>query len=251
MQNIYYMNKILLVTDESTQSGFTTPSIKESLGFHNVGYEGIAYQTSLRLVYANSPLERKFNFILKRGFDILLSSLLILLLLSWLLPIIALLIKFDSRGPVFFLQKRNKKNGEIFTCIKFRSMVVNKEADKLAAYENDIRITAFGKFLRHHHLDELPQLFNVLYGDMSIIGPRPHMIIENIRYEKVVKEYSCRHQVKPGITGLAQSFGHFGYTMDLQKIKERVDIDLMYIKQWSIKMDIQIMLRTFRMISGI
>jgi len=245
------MNKILLVTNESTQSGFNRSSFKQSPDLHEVRYENMAYQTSMRLVYANSPLERTLNFILKRGFDILLSSILILFLLSWLIPIIAILIKLDSPGPVFFLQKRNKKNGGVFTCIKFRSMILNKEADKLPAFENDNRITAFGKFLRHHHLDELPQLFNVLYGDMSIIGPRPHMIIENIHYEKLVQEYSCRHQVKPGITGLAQSFGHFGYTIDLQKIRERVDIDLIYIKQWSIKMDLQIMLRTFRMISGI
>jgi putative colanic acid biosynthesis UDP-glucose lipid carrier transferase len=245
------MNKTTLVTNENAQPDLNTPSFKETPDFQEVRYENTTYQTSLKLVYANSPLEKEFNYILKRGVDILLSSLLILFLLSWLIPIIAFLIKSDSPGPVFFLQKRNKKDGGIFTCIKFRSMVVNKEADKLAAFEDDERITPIGKFLRRHHLDELPQLFNVLYGDMSIIGPRPHMLIENINYEKLVQEYACRHQVKPGITGLAQSLGHYGYTMDLQKIKERVDIDLVYIKHWSIKMDIQIMLRTFRMIFGI
>jgi putative colanic acid biosysnthesis UDP-glucose lipid carrier transferase len=244
------MNKTLLVTDENTTSDFINPPLTENPDLNQTPFETIT-QTSLRLVYADSPLEKKYNLLLKRGVDILLSSFLIVFLLSWLIPVIAILIKLDSPGPVFFLQKRNKKNGLPFICIKFRSMIVNKKADKLASYENDNRITKLGRTLRYYHLDELPQLFNVLFGDMSIIGPRPHMVVENKQYEKLIQEYSCRHQVKPGITGLAQSLGYFGSTPDLQKIKERVDFDLKYITHWSMKMDLQIMLRTFRMISGI
>jgi putative colanic acid biosynthesis UDP-glucose lipid carrier transferase len=116
------------------------------------------------------PLENNRNLIIKRSFDILVSSFLIVFILSWLIPLLAILIKLDSRGPVFFFQKRNKNGGGIFTCIKFRSMIVNKDADTLVACENDKRITRFGKFLRNNHIDELPQLFNVMAGDMSIIG---------------------------------------------------------------------------------
>jgi putative colanic acid biosynthesis UDP-glucose lipid carrier transferase len=241
------MNETLLGKGESFQADITVDNFTEIPDL----LENAAAQPSLRIVYTTSPLEWQFNAILKRTFDILLSSLLIILLLSWLIPILAILIKVDSSGPVFFLQRRNKRNGGIFTCMTFRSMVVNPEADTQGAYKNDRRITRLGKFLRVHHLDELPQLFNVLYGDMSIVGPRPHMIVENLQYEKLVTEYSCRHQVKPGITGLAQSLGYSGYTTDVQKLKERADLDLNYIKHWSMKMDMQIIFRTFRMISGI
>ena len=220
-------------------------------------YNGIPYDDSqltnndyidnVRSIYGNlrSPLEARLNMLYKRCFDIILSSFLLLGLLSWLVPLFIILIKLDSKGPAFFLQKRKKKNGKLFTCIKLRTMVVNEEADRIAALENDSRITRIGKILRQYHVDELPQLWNVLIGDMSIIGPRPYMLIENLNYEKQIKEYSDRYKVKPGITGLAQSLGYFGFTDDLQKIDERVMLDLIYIKRWSFKMDIQILARTF------
>lgn len=198
-----------------------------------------------------TPLENKGNFIIKRGFDILISLVLIVAILSWLIPLLAILIKLDSRGSVFFLQKRNKNAGRLFTCIKFRSMFINKEADILVACENDKRVTRFGKFLRKYHIDELPQLFNVLIGDMSIIGPRPHMVSENIMYANLLHDYDYRHSVKPGITGLAQSYGNFGATTDLEKVKERTDLDIHYIRTWSLKMDIKILYRTFLLILGL
>jgi lipopolysaccharide/colanic/teichoic acid biosynthesis glycosyltransferase len=211
----------------------------------------IRFKTAaIRLPLSGFPLEKIHNKATKRGFDIILSVILIITILSWLIPLFAILIKLDSRGPVFFRQKRNRNGGKLFTCIKFRTMVVNEEADLRAARHNDERITGFGKFLRHHHLDELPQLFNVLLGDMSVIGPRPYMVKENLYYESLVEAYSHRHTIKPGITGLAQSFGYFGSLHDLGKVKERVDLDIIYINNWSLGMDVKILYRTFMMAFG-
>jgi putative colanic acid biosysnthesis UDP-glucose lipid carrier transferase len=195
-----------------------------------------------------SPLDHRLNKFVKRLYDIVISSAGILLLLSWMTPVMAILIILDSKGPVFFLQKRLKKGGKYFNCIKFRTMMINPEADTLAAYENDHRITRVGRFLRRHHLDELPQLWNVLVGDMSIIGPRPYMITDSLKYERAVDKYKLRYKVKPGITGLAQSFGHFGSVAGEEKMNERVNYDLNYIMNWSLKMDLHIICRTLWMI---
>jgi putative colanic acid biosysnthesis UDP-glucose lipid carrier transferase len=190
------------------------------------------------------PLDKASNRALKRAIDIFLSSLVIVVLLSWLIPLIAILIKLSSKGPVFFLQKRNKRNGELFTCIKFRSMRKNADADILPASKNDARITGFGRFLRSYHLDELPQFFNVLCGDMSIIGPRPHMVSENIKFDELIKNYSRRHKVKPGITGLAQVLGYLGHVDELEKMEARVRMDIFYGRHWSPKLDMLILYRT-------
>lgn len=172
----------------------------------------------------------------------------IILILSWLTPLLALLIRLDSKGPVFFRQRRNRNHGLIFNCLKFRTMVVNADADVLSAVENDERITRVGIFLRKHHLDELPQLINVFIGDMSMIGPRPHMIYENEKYQQLFDEYLVRHSILPGITGLAQSYGNFGATDDLEKVRERTRLDLLYIRKWSYLMDLKILVRTGRLI---
>lgn len=198
-----------------------------------------------------SPLSNKYNAYCKRIFDIMLSIILIVLLLSWILPLLAILIMIDSKGPVFFLQKRIKSRGQQFKCLKFRTMIVNKEADILSSYENDSRITKPGRLLRRFHIDELPQLFNVLLGDMSIVGPRPHMVTENSRFDNLIANYSRRHQIKPGITGMAQSSGNFGASEQMEKITARLDLDLLYIRDWSLGMDIKILLRTVRLIFGI
>ncbi|MEX6686397.1 sugar transferase [Danxiaibacter flavus] len=191
------------------------------------------------------PLQKQYNVFLKRAFDIIVSSAAVLFILSWLVPLIACIIKLNSKGPVFFVQKRNKKNGEVFNCIKFRTMVVNADADRKGAYKNDQRITSVGNFFRKTHLDELPQFFNVLRGEMSFVGPRPYMIAENRRNETLIASYKLRHDVKPGITGLAQSLGHYGFTEDANMLKARLDMDLHYIYHWSLKMDMTIILRTF------
>ena len=202
------------------------------------------------LIPLYSPLSIKYNAHLKRYFDVMISLVLIVFLLSWLIPILALIIKLTSRGPVFFLQQRTKSLGRTFTCIKLRTMIVNRDADILSACENDSRITKVGRILRRYHLDELPQLFNVLIGDMSIIGPRPHMLVENSKFEILLAEYSSRHSIRPGLTGLAQSYGNFGATKEIEKMKDRVDLDIRYIREWSFLLDIKILLRTCALIIG-
>lgn len=199
----------------------------------------------------DQPLDHPGNRIFKRTADVILSFFVIVLLLSWLIPLIAIIIKLTSQGPVFFTQKRVKRNGEVFTCIKFRSMCVNDDADILPATKNDARVTKFGRFMRDHFLDELPQFFNVLLGDMSIIGPRPHMIYDNIAHEQMMKNYSYRHRVKPGITGLSQVLGFVGPIEDAQELSARVNIDIFYVRHWNARLDIIIFFRTIKkLVSG-
>lgn len=197
------------------------------------------------------PLERSLNSFFKRTFDLIASLLLLIFLFSWIFPIIALLIKLDSGGPVFFLQKRNKRNGTLFTCIKFRTMVVNDKADSLPALENDDRITRVGAFLRKNHWDELPQLFNVFLGDMSMIGPRPYMISDNEKYGKLIKNYFVRHKIKPGITGLAQVIDYVNPISKTEFMEQRVHKDVYYVYHWSPVLDAKIIVRTFFKMIGI
>ncbi|HLF46401.1 MAG TPA: sugar transferase [Chitinophagaceae bacterium] len=210
-----------------------------------VNFLGEKELTSLSL---NFPLDSLLKRIIKRSIDLIVSSIVIAGLLVWIIPLLAIIIKTDSKGPVFFLQKRNKRNGGVFTCIKFRSMVNNDAADILAATVNDARITRLGKFLRIHYLDELPQFFNVWLGDMSFIGPRPHMIQDNLKFEELIDYYDDRHKVKPGITGLAQVLGYVGETSNIQRMRDRVQLDLFYVRHWSLLLDIKITLHTIRKI---
>ena len=196
------------------------------------------------------PLDNLSKRIIKRSGDIFLSAIVIAGILSWLIPLMALLIKLDSKGPVFFLQKRNKRDGKIFTCIKFRSMIENEDADLLQATAYDERITKLGRFLRNHYLDELPQFFNVLAGDMSFIGPRPHMVSDNNKYEELIEFYDYRHKVKPGITGLSQAMGYVGETRNLQAMKDRVQLDIFYVRHWSLRLDLKILWHTLHKIAG-
>lgn len=190
------------------------------------------------------PLEKKSNAFFKRCFDVVLSVLLLLFLFSWMLPLIAIMIRIDSKGPVFFLQKRNKKMNGLFTCIKFRTMVPNEFADVLPAGAEDSRITRMGRILRKYYLDELPQLLNVLWGDMSLIGPRPYMVSDNLRYSVVVQHYHVRCRVKPGITGPAQLLGYGGAVSDHSRIEHRHKMDLLYVRNWSVILDLEIIFRT-------
>lgn len=181
---------------------------------------------------------------IKRSLDILFSSLAILFILSWIIPLFAIFIKFDSKGPLFFLQKRNGFHGKVFTCIKFRSMYLNKQSDVEPVREDDVRITRFGKLLRRYHLDELPQFFNVLKGNMTVVGPRPHMIHEDSFYEKIIDNYEFRFRVKPGITGLGQ-VNNKVHISGRKKMEYRIFWDVLYIKNWSQYLDIWIMCKTF------
>lgn len=188
--------------------------------------------------------EQTVNKIIKRGFDVVFSLLVIFGLLSWLLPVMAIIIKLESKGPVFFIQRRNGLNYKEFNCYKFRSMVINSQADLDLVSKNDVRITKVGKFIRKTSIDELPQFFNVLYGDMSVVGPRPHMVSVANLYAAKVDKFMVRHFVKPGITGLAQTKGYRGEVETDQDIINRVKYDIFYMENWSILLDIEIIFKT-------
>lgn len=191
-----------------------------------------------------TPLDNWNNQLLKRGFDILFSLLVIVLLLSWILPLLGILIKFDSKGPVFFKQKRTGRDNRSFWCFKLRTMYLNEESDSKQATRNDSRITYIGKLLRDTSLDELPQFFNVLWGDMSVVGPRPHMLKHTTEFNAEVERFMERHKIKPGITGLAQSKGYRGETGDHEKLKNRIKYDLFYVNNWSFILDLKIIWNT-------
>ena len=208
---------------------------------------GLSTVQSLR----EMPLSNDFNTILKRTFDIAFSLFVIIFLLSWITPIIGLIIKIESRGPVFFKQIRNGIKFREFTCYKFRSMIENNDADIQQATKNDKRVTKIGKILRKTSLDELPQFFNVLIGNMSVVGPRPHMIRENERYSKSVDKFMVRHFVKPGITGLAQVKGFRGEIETDEDIINRVKYDIYYLENWSLILDLNIVfLTTINFLTG-
>jgi len=197
------------------------------------------------LTLRNIPLEDNVNTFIKRGFDILFSSIVIIFILSWLTPIIAILIKLESRGTVFFKQSRNGFNYKEFDCYKFRSMMPNKDAHLYQATRGDQRVTKVGKFIRKTSIDELPQFFNVLFGDMSVVGPRPHMVSHTTMYAKKIDKFMVRHFVKPGITGLAQTSGFRGEVETDKDIIGRVKYDIFYIENWSLLLDIKIITQTF------
>ena len=190
------------------------------------------------------PLRDFVNRFVKRIFDLLFSFFIILLVLSWLYPLIAILIKLSSKGPVLFKQLRSGVNNEEFLCFKFRSMAISGDSDSKQATEGDARITKFGAWLRKSSLDELPQFFNVFMGDMSIVGPRPHMLLHTEEYSELINKYMVRQLVKPGITGVAQVRGYRGETKELQDMEGRVRFDVWYIENWSLSLDINIILQT-------
>ena len=191
------------------------------------------------------PLSDSFNYLAKRTFDLIFSILVIFFVLSWLTPILAILIRLESKGPVFFKQSRNGFNYKEFECYKFRSMMPNPEAHLEQVTRGDQRITKIGKFIRKTSIDELPQFFNVLFGDMSVVGPRPHMVSHTEMYAKRIDKFMVRHFVKPGITGLAQTSGFRGEVETDKDIIGRVKYDIFYIENWSLILDLKIILKTF------
>jgi putative colanic acid biosynthesis UDP-glucose lipid carrier transferase len=181
--------------------------------------------------------------------DLTLGSFLVLVFLLWMIPLMALLIKLSSKGPVFFIQKRTGLGKKSFYCLKFRSMHVNDDANRLEVQADDTRITALGHFIRKYHIDELPQLLNVVWGDMSLVGPRPHMLRHTILYANLVENYHDRHRVKPGIAGLAQMRGYHGTISSWKDLYERCSADFEYIEKWSLFGDLFIFFRTiFRIV---
>ncbi len=218
------------------------PNISQNDWFlYDLGYienQPVLHQTSY-------PLDNYFNFILKRTFDILFSVVILVGICSWLFPIIAILIKTTSKGPVFFVQKRYGFHEEVFNCLKFRTMVINDDSATKVTVENDSRITKFGKFLRKTSLDEMPQFLNVLKGEMSIVGPRPHMLAVDDYYKPKIGRYSLRSMVSPGITGLAQVNGLRGDSGDREvEMKKRALADVYYVRNWSFVLDLVIILKT-------
>lgn len=203
------------------------------------------YDDDLMVLNVNKlPFEFTGNFYIKRLFDIVFSFFVCVTVLSWLIPILWILVKLESKGPLIFKQGREGINGEEFICYKFRSMKLNKIADKVHATKGDARVTKIGAFLRKTSLDELPQFINVLFGDMSVVGPRPHLESLSLEYQKEVDDYLKRHIVKPGITGLAQISGYRGEIKKKSDIKNRVRLDIFYIENWSFFLDIKIIIQT-------
>jgi putative colanic acid biosynthesis UDP-glucose lipid carrier transferase len=218
--------------------------IPDNKGFYSntMGFEIFDKVPVLNL--RKSPLEKNYAKYGKRIFDILGSSFVILFVLSWLIPILYFLNRMESKGPVIFKQLRHGYIKKSFWCYKFRSMAVNKEANMQMCTRNDMRITKVGKFIRKTSIDELPQFINVLLGEMSIIGPRPHMEFHTTQYEKNVDKYLVRHFVKPGITGLAQVRGYRGEITRKSDIVNRIRMDIFYLERWSFLLDLKIIYLT-------
>lgn len=224
------------------------PSITQSDFFL---YDLAYIQTQPVLNQAKYPLDYYANYLVKRTFDVIFSVLILTCICSWLFPIIAVLIKITTKGPVFFLQKRYGFHEEVFTCIKFRTMVVNEESSTKTTQENDSRITKIGKFLRKTSLDEMPQFINVLRGEMSVVGPRPHMLAVDNYYKPKIGRYSLRSMVNPGITGLAQVNGLRGDFGNVEvEMNKRVLADSFYVRNWSFVLDMVIILKTILLVIG-
>ncbi len=197
------------------------------------------------IIKVNSiPLDNMANRFIKRTFDILFSSLVLVTVMSWLIPLIGLLIKLESKGPIFFKQKRHGKNNDFFVCWKFRTMTFSPVSEFKQATKNDNRITKIGAILRKTSIDELPQFINVFSGDMSVVGPRPHPIKLNEEFSPKIDKFWQRHAVKPGITGLAQAKGFRGETAELSDMSGRVKLDRFYVKNWSLILDFKIIILT-------
>jgi len=190
------------------------------------------------------PLDDATNRLIKRTFDIAFSAAVIIILLSWLLPLLAVLIKVTSKGPVFFVQKRHGINNKTFRCLKLRTMRTGQEHQFKQATRNDDRVTPLGRFLRKTSLDEMPQFLNALVGDMAVVGPRPHALKHNEKFSPAIRNFWQRHTVKPGITGLAQIRGYRGDTSTIMRMKNRVRLDIFYIQNWTFILDVKIVWMT-------
>jgi exopolysaccharide biosynthesis polyprenyl glycosylphosphotransferase len=190
------------------------------------------------------PLDSATARWMKRAFDIVFSFCVIVFVFSWLFPLLALLVKLSSKGPVFFKQNRLGRDNKEFVCWKFRSMRMNAEADSKQATKNDPRVTKVGAFLRKSNLDEMPQFFNVFMGQMSVVGPRPHPLRLNDQYRDIIDKYMVRHFVRPGITGWAQVNGFRGETRTPELMERRVELDVWYLENWSFWLDLRIVVKT-------
>src|SRR5690606_26667285 len=203
-------------------------------------YYGYLPVLSLRRI----PIEDPLNQFTKRVFDLALSLFVLIFILSWLTPLLAILIKLETKGPVFFKQRRNGLDYKEFYCYKFRSMRINPQADLEQISKNDPRVTRIGRIMRKTSIDELPQFINVLKGEMSVVGPRPHMVSHTEMYAERVDKFMVRHFIKPGITGLAQISGFRGEVDSEHHIINRVKYDIFYLENWSLLLDLKIIFQT-------
>ena len=235
-----FINRVIHFCDNHVVHFYYVPRMSGNLHLRLIPelYGDVTLFTNRR-----EPLTFIENKFLKRTFDIVVSALTCLVLLPFL-PIIALIIKMQSPGPLFFVQNRTGLNGHTFKCYKFRSMHVNNQADTLQATKDDPRKFPFGEFMRKTNIDEFPQFFNVLKGDMSIVGPRPHMMLHTEIYGKLIDKYMVRHFCRPGITGWAQVTGFRGETKELWQMEERIRRDIWYLENWTFWLDLKIILKT-------
>ncbi len=235
-------NELIKICDKKFIKLRMLPNLNRFTRKHKVGIE--FYGNIPVFAFIRTPLENYLNRLIKRVFDIVGSILVICLVFTWLFPIVILIIKLTSKGPIFFKQKRSGINNSIFWIYKFRTMTVNPESDTKQATRDDPRITKFGKFMRKTNIDELPQFFNVLVGNMSIVGPRPHMLAHTEQYSALIDEYLERHYILPGITGWAQVHGYRGETRKLKMMRKRVEYDIWYVEHWTFLLDIRIIFLT-------
>ncbi|MBD8083260.1 exopolysaccharide biosynthesis polyprenyl glycosylphosphotransferase [Chryseobacterium sp. GCR10] len=234
--------EIFSLAEENKVNVTMVPSISQNEFFL---YDLEYIKTQPVLKQTKYPLDYFSNLILKRTFDIVFSVFVLLFICSWMFPLIAILIKLSSKGPVFFIQKRYGFHEKVFCCLKFRTMVVNDDSSTKTTEKNDIRITKIGKLLRKSSLDELPQFINVLKGEMSVVGPRPHMLAVDNHYKQKIGRYSLRSLVNPGITGLAQVNGLRGDDGNVEvEMNKRVLADAFYVRNWSFVLDLVIILKT-------
>ncbi len=231
-------------TKFATENSVVVKLIPNSNELYSKSLDVEYYNNTLVLNVKKLPFETRENHFIKRGFDVFFSLFVIVFIMSWLVPVLWVFVKIESKGPLFFKQKREGLSGHQFACYKFRSMKLNIMSDKIHATKNDDRVTRVGAFMRKTSIDELPQFFNVLLGDMSTVGPRPHMSSLSFEYQKDIDNYIERHAVKPGITGLAQISGYRGEVRKKSDIKNRVRLDIFYIENWSFFLDIKIIIQT-------
>lgn len=247
----YKLDRLLYLAEQKCiRVNFLKPTLNSMALMHNPinanmvvnnNYNGVQV-----FVERQEPLTNVWNRFFKRAFDISFSLTVIIFLLSWLIPLVSLLILLESRGSVIFSQLRSGRNNKPFYCFKFRSMQVNKDSNQLQATRNDPRITKVGAFIRKTSIDELPQFFNVLIGNMSIVGPRPHMLKHTEEYRALIDKYMVRHFLKPGITGWAQVSGYRGETKEHRQMLGRVKHDIWYMENWSFLLDLKVIIKTVK-----
>ena len=240
---------IMAADHQCVQLNFV-PAVTASINYGSTNVAPVTMQLPVLRSHDES-LSTMENRIKKRLVDLFISSMVIIFILSWLIPIIGLIIKIQSPGPIFFKQPRSGRNNKSFGCYKFRSMVINKDSGKQQATKGDKRITPIGAFLRKSNLDEFPQFINVFLGQMSVVGPRPHMLSHTEHYSQLIQHYMVRQFVKPGITGWAQVNGYRGETKEPELMAKRVEFDIEYMSNWSAMLDFKIVCMTaINMVKG-